>query len=349
MKILFGIQSTGNGHICRSKEIILRLKALGHKIHVVLSGSKPAMGHELEVFEPYRILRGLTFSMHRGRLKLWRTLLGLNFIRFYRDIHTMDAGGYDLVITDFEPITARVAKINHIPSIGIGHQYAFLFDVPVAGSDLVSDCIIKRFAPVCIPLGLHWHHFNQPILPPILPNHIRRTCSPLPNKILVYLPFEETRDTVRLLKDFTKHQFYIYGNSGIPVDKDQFHFRPSSRIGFLNDLLDCNGVISNAGFELPSEVAYLGKKLLVKPLRGQMEQVSNAMALKKLGIGEVMKKLDPAKVARWIDSPPPAARHYPDVAGKIARFIDGGYCMDIKTFSRQVWEEVQTGPVCWPV
>jgi uncharacterized protein (TIGR00661 family) len=340
MKILFGVQSTGNGHICRSKEIILRLKALGHEIDVVLSGRKPAMLQELDTFGAYRLFRGLTFSTHRGRLKFWRTLFGLNLFKFYRDIHTIDASGYDLVVTDFEPISARVAKTNQIPSIGIGHQYAFLYNIPVAGKDPVSDWILKRFAPVNIPMGLHWHHFNQPILPPIIPNHIKKKCDPSPRKILVYLPFEETDDIIRLLKGLMDYHFYIYGKSNLPADIDNFHFRPSSRSGFLNDLLDCGGVISNAGFELPSEVAYLGKKLLVKPLQGQMEQVSNAIALEKLGIGEVMSRLDPEKVKQWIDGPSQAALQYPDVAAKIAKFIDEGYSGDIGAFARKVWSEI---------
>jgi len=38
MKILYGIQATGNGHICRSREIISRLKKAGHEIFVIFSG-----------------------------------------------------------------------------------------------------------------------------------------------------------------------------------------------------------------------------------------------------------------------------------------------------------------------
>ncbi len=38
--------------------------------------------------------------------------------------------GLDLVITDFEPISARVARRHRVPAIGIGHQYAFVFRIP---------------------------------------------------------------------------------------------------------------------------------------------------------------------------------------------------------------------------
>jgi len=82
---------------------------------------------------------------------------------------SFNASGYDLVITDFEPVSARIAKLNRIPSIGIGHQYAFPYDIPVADATALSLLVIKHLAPAEYNVGLHWHHFNQPILPPIVP------------------------------------------------------------------------------------------------------------------------------------------------------------------------------------
>jgi uncharacterized protein (TIGR00661 family) len=45
-------------------------------------------------------------------------------------------------------------------------------------------------------------------------------------------------------------------------------------------------VICGAGFELAGESLQLGKKLLVKPLKGQFEQLSNALALEKASTGK---------------------------------------------------------------
>ena len=39
MKILYGIQLTGNGHISRSTIIINKLKSLGHQVDIITSGS----------------------------------------------------------------------------------------------------------------------------------------------------------------------------------------------------------------------------------------------------------------------------------------------------------------------
>ena len=37
MKILFGVQGTGNGHISRSRELVRKLKSDGHDVDVIIS------------------------------------------------------------------------------------------------------------------------------------------------------------------------------------------------------------------------------------------------------------------------------------------------------------------------
>ncbi|CAB1083996.1 Glycosyltransferase [Olavius algarvensis Delta 1 endosymbiont] len=121
MKILYGVQTTGNGHISRSREVIRELKNLGHEVQVLLSGRKPAMQSDLEAFEPYETFDGLTFCSHRGRLQYFQTALKLKLFQFYRDIAAYDSSDLDLVITDFEPLSSRIARRRSLPLIGVGH------------------------------------------------------------------------------------------------------------------------------------------------------------------------------------------------------------------------------------
>lgn len=343
MKILYGVQATGNGHICRSREVVAELKALGHHIDVVFSGRPPSAFKDIETFEPYRIYRGLTFHTFRGKLRFWRTCLGLNLFRFYRDIRAFDASGYDLVITDFEPLTARIARRHRLPSIGIGHQYAFLYNVPLWGADPISLRILKNFAPVDIPLGLHWHHFNQSILPPVIPSYLASKGHVVSNKILVYLPFEEPEDVIDRLCGLRKYQFFIYGDKHRPGVLGNLHLNTFSRSGFLKDLVECEGVIANAGFELPSEAVHLGKKLLVKPLLGQMEQLSNARAISELELGMMMDRLDRSKIEQWLNTPLNRSIRFPDVATEIASYVNDGCREDVDRFTRRVWQKVHQG------
>jgi len=119
---------------------------------------------------------------------------------------------------------------------------------------------------------------------------------PIHNKILVYLPFEEIEDIRRLLAPFEAHRFFVYHRLPAASDEGHLRLRPYSRQGFLKDLAESSAVITNAGFELVSEALHLGKKILVKPLARQMEQISNAKALEELNLGTVMKRLDPDAV-----------------------------------------------------
>lgn len=265
--------------------------------------------------------------------------------RFYRDIYDYDAAGVDLVITGYEPLSARVARRFRIPSIGIGHQYAFCFDIPIAGANFFTRRLLQTFAPADHPVGLHWHHFGQPILPPIIPGHFDGTRPVEADKVLVYLPFDHPDEVQTLLAPFTTHHFFIYGITELkfPVDKGHLHLRPYSRSGFLQDLEDCNGVICGAGFELAGEALQLGKKLLVKPLKGQFEQLSNTLALEKLQLARVMQRLNRKAVQLWLELPPNALAGYPDTAQLITVWIENGRWEDIGSLSKEAW--AQTGRV----
>jgi uncharacterized protein (TIGR00661 family) len=341
MKILYGVQATGNGHISRSREVIRQLKNMRHDVHVIFSGRDPSMLWEVEMFEPYDAFRGLTFISRRGKVKKIRTALQLNLFQFYRDILSYDTSGFDLVITDFEPVSARIARRNGIPSIGVGHQYAFLYDIPVSKADTFSMWVTRNFAPTDFSVGLHWHHFDKPILPPIIPVHLKANSQTSHNKILVYLPFESLDDIKSLVKPITTHHFFIYCNTVGATDDGKIHLRPLSRDGFLNDLQDCNGIISNAGFELLSEALYLGKKILVKPLSGQMEQASNAFVISHLKLGMIMPKLSQNAVKKFLASPSIGPIRYPDVARIIAEWVEGGKWVDVEGLARSAWSQIR--------
>jgi uncharacterized protein (TIGR00661 family) len=318
------------------------LKQLGHEVQVILSGRDKAQLSGVECFEPYRVRHGLTFRTRRGRIQQLETIVHLNLSRFFREVRSEDGAGYDLVITDFEPITARVARRFGIPSIGFGHQYAFRYGVPIAGWNPVSLWVLRHFAPTDIALGLHWHHFGHPILPPVVPESLRPSVTTHPRKVLVYLPFESLAEVEELLRPLRSFQFYVYGCQGIrdQADQDHLHLRPYSRSGFLSDLESCGGVICNAGFELLSEALHVGKKLLAKPLQGQMEQLSNALAISQLGLGSVMSSLDRRQVERWLAEPSKTVR-YPNVARLIAHWIDERRWHTVEALATGAWSQTE--------
>lgn len=340
MNILFGVQATGNGHISRSREIIRRLKEKKHKVSVILSGRDPALLWDMDEFMPYTTFKGLTFSTRKGKIRYLQTLINLDFKGFFSDIRSFDPAGFDIVISDFEPVSSRIASRHNLPSIGIGHQYAFLKNIPTEGCNPVSNFIIRNFAPVDYPIGLHWHHFNETILPPVVPMFNKDKLSNIENKILVYLPFEEPEDIFKLIAPFRDYEFYVYHKIQAPSHRQNIRTCTFSRNGFLKDLMECDGVITNAGFELVSEALTIGKKILIKPLAGQMEQLSNARAINMLKLGQVMKGLDIAKVEDFLQRPQAYPVKYPYVADIIADVIDKRIWTNIEKISRDSWSGV---------
>ena len=79
------------------------------------------------------------------------------------------------------------------------------------------------------------------------------------------------------------------------------------------------GVLCGAGFETPAEALYLGKKLMVVPMKRQYEQQCNAAALKKMGVPVIKslksKHLD--KIKDWVGSEHKLELFYPDNTEKI--------------------------------
>jgi len=340
MKIFYGVQGTGNGHITRARVMAKELYAAGFDVTFQFSGRPADKYFDMDVFNGYQLKEGLTFNTHKGQVSYLNTALQAKPIRFVKDISSLDLSAYDLVISDFEPVTAWAAKKQKKQVIGIGHQYAFGHDIPRKGSDPIADQVIKYFAPADIGVGLHWHHFGQPILPPIIETPAFPKSSQA-NKIVVYLPFEDPNEVIRHLCPFENFEFHVYSPEAVASKYPHIHCKPLSRDGFQKDLYDCAGIISNAGFELASESLQLGKKILAKPLHAQMEQISNAAALEQLGYGHTMFDMDGAVIEDWLHNPHAVHVTYPNVAKVIVQWLQDGMPKMDREFTERIWDTVE--------
>ena len=202
MKILYGVQGTGNGHISRARAMAAAfVKIPNVKVQYLFSGRPEANYFDMAAFGDYLVRRGLTFVSHEGKVDLLKTAQSNNVWQFLLDVRQLDVSAYDLVISDFEPVSAHAAKRQGVPSLSISHQSAFTYDVPIYGQGLFDKFVMRHFAPTERKIGLHWYHFNQPILPPIidLPDVESSRSGP----ILTYLPFEKLEDGVATLQHFS--------------------------------------------------------------------------------------------------------------------------------------------------
>jgi uncharacterized protein (TIGR00661 family) len=335
MHILYGIQGTGNGHLTRARALVPELRKAGIEMDFIFSGRPSQDFFNMEIFgNDFRCCSGLSLSTEKGRMNTFKTITENRFGDFIRDIKNLDLDKYDVVLSDFEPVSAWAAKLKGKTSIGISHQCAFLHDVPKIEGYYAAKALMTFFAPTQINIGLHWHHFNQAILPPLIePHHSKPVIA---DKILVYMGFEDVNAVVDFLMPHKNHQFVIYAK--VPESQHIGHIsiKPLSA-EFHQDLENASGVISNAGFELASECLSLGKKLLVKPLLGQYEQLSNALALEKLNKGTVMLSLDQAILERWLKEPMQTPVNYPNTARYLAQWLASGEWHGIDVLSKKLW------------
>ncbi|WKE65339.1 glycosyltransferase family protein [Gallaecimonas kandeliae] len=345
MRILYGVQGTGNGHITRARVMAAELAKRDVQVDFLFSGRPASDYFDMEPFGDYQTRSGLTFATERGRVSLTKTLRQSKLRELYQDIKALPVKDYDLVINDFEPITAWAAKLAKVPSIGVSHQASFLKPVPRDGEDWSARLLIRHFAPVGLELGVHWYHFGHAMLPPIIERHshdqpVRH------NKVLVYLPFESVEEILALLEPFPDVEFYCYHPQVQDEDRGHIHLRAPSRSGFPVDLAESVGVIANGGFELPSEALRLGKKLLLKPLHGQFEQLSNVLTLRQLGLASAMYELSASELDAWLELPPAQPVSFPDVAASLVDWLLAGNRDNFGELCQGLWRQVAYPSYC---
>jgi uncharacterized protein (TIGR00661 family) len=339
VKVLFGVQGTGNGHISRANAISQELARYDDVfVDWILSGRPPNDLFQVRGKQSFK--RGLTFVTRQGEVRYLATVKSNNVLTFARDVFTLELDHYDCLVSDYEPILSWAAKLRGKPVIGIGHQYAFNYQIPMQGDNRFNRALLRHFAPVDIGLGLHWHHFDQPILPPIcdVPDGVLGHRS---DKVVVYLPFEDQQEVLNQLRHISDHEFFVYGPDLSDADLGHVHTRALSREGFKKDLVSSSAVVTNAGFELISECLSLGIRLLAKPLNKQVEQLSNGAALSQLGYATVVDSITTAICKDWLRNSEAVLVTYPSVHEKLAMWLAQGRTQTVQSLSEELWARVE--------
>ena len=343
IRILYGVQATGQGHISRARAMAKALASYPNlEITWLFSGRPKDKLFDMEPFGDYQHRSGLTFVTEAGRLRYRRTIASNSYWAFIKDILKLDLDRFDLIVTDYEPVTAWAGLLARRPVIGIGHQYAFGKNTPTDGCAFLQKIVMSCFAPVSRKVGLHWHNYDNNILPPILDLPEQSAGEPR-DHVLVYLPFEDQTLVTNWLNGFRDHNFIQYSSALGDGQQGNVALRKASIFGFKTDLAQCRGVICNSGFELISECLQWGRPVLTRPLDKQIEQLSNSVALKTLGYAKVMGGLDNAVTPDWLANPPAAPKvNFPNVSHRLAEWLAQGAQTPIASISDELWTQERT-------
>ncbi|GCD79362.1 glycosyltransferase family protein [Schleiferia thermophila] len=297
-RILYAIQGTGNGHMARALVLLPLLKKY-FKVDVLISGRQSNLSPPFEI--QFRC-SGLSFVYDKsGGLSYSKTLLENNLGKIVREIKSLPVHQYDLIINDFEPISAYAAKLRGVPSLAFSHQASFLSKNTPRPSrkSLVGEFILKHYAPCSHSIGLHFRRYEKWILPPVIRPEILESNPVDSGEFVVYLPAYGDSVLWKILSKidapfrvFSKYAAFWYKKGNVT-------FEPANAKEFSRRLISCSGVITGAGFETPAEALYLRKKLLCIPIKGQYEQYCNAEALRQLNV-KVLDKLSTKAVQNWL-------------------------------------------------
>ncbi|RYE51297.1 MAG: hypothetical protein EOP48_18435 [Sphingobacteriales bacterium] len=189
--------------------------------------------------------------------------------------------------------------------------------------DRLGRFILSRYIPSGIRYGFHFAAKGDTIFTPVIRRQVREQAISDEGHYTVYLP---SYDDDRLIKrlsafDTTKWDVFSKHNKKHTV-VDNVTIHPINSEAFTKSMATSSGVLCGAGFETPAEALFLGKKLLVIPMKNQYEQHLNAAALKAMKV-PVMPNFKPKHaniMLDWLDKNDRIFVNYPDNTQQI---IDG--------------------------
>lgn len=307
MKLLYGINTNGQGHINRSRIFISELIADGHEVHVFLSGKQPPK-YAFELADRVFYKQGPFDIYQENKLQIPKSLQANfnklpDFNRARKEIMELDyKENYDAFINDFEQTSAIAGRRLNKPVVILDRQHAIFHSfcadrVPCSRADKIKF----RFAQLmvipsfdkCFALDFidSMHTKDDVTLFPLVEkpefNDLDVTYE---DHIVAYLGRYSQSFIVDIFSKFPDETFHLYG-----FDKEKqignIFFKKTSREGFIRDIASCKAIIGNGGFNLAWEASILNKIVLTIPHWQILEQVTNAYSLFELGLGYLSEEL----------------------------------------------------------
>ena len=312
MKILYAIQGTGNGHISRAREIVPLLQQYG-EVDLLVSGTQA----EVSLAQPLKYkFHGFSFVFGtKGGVDNWATFKIMNLPQLWRDMHSLPLKDYDLIINDFEPVSAWACKLQKIPSVSLSHQCSFVSpNTPRPQKWNYAEWLFKYYSPTTYHVGFHFERYADFIHTPVIRSEIRNMETSNKGHYTVYLPAYDDKTLFNHLSK-TDVEWHIFSKRQKEATRiGNVHICPVNNQEFNKSLASCTGLLTGGGFEGPAEALFLQKKVLMIPMTGQYEQRCNALSASKLGV-PVVNEIDGhfnSHIANWLNDDKIIQVNFPD-------------------------------------
>jgi uncharacterized protein (TIGR00661 family) len=283
MKILFGIQGTGNGHISRAREIVPLLQQYG-EVDLLVSGTEA----EVSLSQPLKYrFHGFSFVFgKKGGVDNWATFKIMNLPQLRRDMRSLPLKQYDLIINDFEPVSAWACRIQGVSSVSLSHQCSFVSKkTPRPAKWNYAEWLFKYYSPTTHHIGFHFERYDDFIHTPVIRSDIRKMETSNKGHYSVYLPAYGDNTLVKHLGQAKDAEWHIFSKrTKAPYREGNVHVFPVNNEAFNNSLASSAGLLTGGGFEGPAEALFMGKKVMMIPMKGQYEQQCNALSASHLGV-----------------------------------------------------------------
>lgn len=312
-KILYGVCGIGNGHTQRQLPLIeyfsknhqIVIFAYDNSFHFYSDYFKNNRSVTvLEVAVPFYVgsKEGIDFVATENLDSNKKDYAGINRLAKARAHDIL--GKANLVITDYEPISAEYAYEHKIPLVTIDQQSKYLtgeFPAELRGETYADEVArLKLFFPnasariACSFFDVTKKKEGEDVLmfPPIIRDSVLGTGNnpTTPASILVYLSsqkqFPQSLDEVVSVCSLVPEiHFHIFSANRVQnLFSENVTFYKHGDIRFATLLGNCSGIISTAGHTLLSEAMHLSIPVYAIPL-AVYEQQMNAEVIDRNSFG----------------------------------------------------------------
>lgn len=329
-KILYGVCGIGNGHTQRQLPLIEHFSKENQIVIFAYDSSLDFYSNHfkdnssvtvLEVVVPFYVGNkdGIDLEATKKLPSNNKDYNGINSKAIAAAEKIM--GIPDIVITDYEPISAKVAYAHKVPLVTIDQQSKYLtgdFPTELHGQTYADEVArLKMFFPTaatriaCSFFDVVKKKDDEDVvmLPPIIKDSVLNMKNePVePVSILVYFSSQKEfpqnlSDVALIFSKISNVQFHIFApNIDGAKEYENVHLYKHGDDHFGEVLKTCSGIISTAGHTLLSEAMHLGIPVYAIPLP-VYEQQMNAEVIDKNGFGIRSESINEQDIKNFVEN-----------------------------------------------